>query len=227
MMHQASTLDSGGSVSTLLSKKRGYHKELKTLAERHRYVVIYGCGAIQRSILQAWNRYVGREIDFCCDTASAKWGRLFCNVRCLSPLELKAIQDECIIFITIEDGEFLCRQLAGDGFSEVHCLSLAGLRVSGLLSRHENEELLLKLSDLRDTLKTNLDREAFDTILVQQLSGGNDCDFLFDLCTVQPSPSLGLVELFENLHLEQWTLSRRIGMDQSAYRSPRIERHPC
>ncbi len=64
----------------LTAKRRNYQQEIKTLVNQYQYVVFYGCGVIFNNIVETWDLYVGRKIDFCCDCDSDKWGKFFCNV---------------------------------------------------------------------------------------------------------------------------------------------------
>src|SRR4030067_171331 len=86
-------------IAKLLAQKRNYRQEVRELTERDPYVVFYGCGAILNSIVESWDEHVGRKIDYCCDSDSGKWGKFFCGAKCLSPNELMAIKDKCVVFV--------------------------------------------------------------------------------------------------------------------------------
>jgi len=91
-------------IAALLAQRQNYMEKIKALAGEYRYVVFYGCGAILVSIVDTWNEYVGRPIDFCCDTDPAKWGKTFAWTPCISPEELLAMRHQSAVFVTI--GEF-------------------------------------------------------------------------------------------------------------------------
>ena len=61
----------------LLSQKRDYSEEIKNIANNCEYVVFYGCGMILPSIVDTWTKYIGRRIDYCCDSDCEKWGKFF------------------------------------------------------------------------------------------------------------------------------------------------------
>ncbi len=91
-------------ISALVKQNRNYKQEIKNLIKQYEYVVFYGCGAILHSIVDTWDKHIGRKIDYVCDSDSEKWGKKFCGFECISPQQLMKIKDKCAVFVTI--GEF-------------------------------------------------------------------------------------------------------------------------
>src|ERR1035437_2694148 len=91
-------------IATRLATRRNYRQEVKRLVARYPVVVFYGCGVILNTMVPTWNECVGRKIDFCCDSDPEKWGKTFAGIPCISPEQLLAMRDKCVVFVTI--GQF-------------------------------------------------------------------------------------------------------------------------
>ncbi len=132
-------------LSGLLARERNYQQETKDIASQYEYVVFYGCGAILNSIVDTWNEFIGRRIDYCCDSDSAKWGKYFCGAKCLSPEELLAIKDKCSVFVTIGDFEPVFNFLTESGFPSVNQIYKYDLVAADFLRGNDHREIADKL----------------------------------------------------------------------------------
>ena len=169
-------------IAKLLSQKRNYRQEVRELTERYPYVVFYGCGNIFGGIMEKWNAYVGRKIDYCCDSASDKWGKFFCGTKCLSPNELTAIKDKCAVFVTIGDFRPVYNFLKENGFPSVNHLYKYDLVASELLARHDQEEFVDKLCETYELLGDRQSKKVFDAIINRVLGDGSNIDVMLDVC---------------------------------------------
>jgi len=169
-------------IGKLLAQKRNYRQEVKELTERYPYVVFYGCGAILNSIVESWNEHVGRKIDFCCDSDSDKWGKLFCGANCLSPNELVAIKDKCAVFVTIGDFKPVYTFLKESGFPSVNQLYKYDLVASEFLARCDQEEVKAKICEAYELLGDQQSQKVFDAIINRVLGDGSNIDIMLDVC---------------------------------------------
>lgn len=168
-------------IANLLSRKRNYREEVSNLTRQYPLVVFYGCGAILNSIVESWNEYVGRKIDFCCDSDSNKWGKFFCGAKCLSPKELIAIKDECVVFVTIGNFKPVYNFLKESGFPSVNQLYKYDLVASEFLVSHDQEEVLLKLCETYQMLGDQKSQKVFDAIVTRVLGDGSNIDIMLDV----------------------------------------------
>jgi len=168
-------------IGNLLSRKRNYREEVKELTRQYPLVVFYGCGAILNSIVESWNEYVGIKIDFCCDSDSSKWGSFFCGAKCLSPKELIAIKEECVVFVTIGNFKPVYNFLKERGFPSVNQLYKYDLVASEFLSCHDQEEVLSKLCETYQLLGDQKSQKVFDAIVTRVLGDGSNIDIMLDV----------------------------------------------
>lgn len=168
-------------ISKLLAQKRNYQQEIKHLTQKYQYVVFYGCGAILNSIVETWNVYIDRKIDFCCDSDSAKWGKYFCGVRCLSPAELVNIKDQCVIFVTIGDFKDVYNNLIENQFPSVHLIYKYDLVTSDFLSQNNQDEILEKLCQTYNLLADQKSRNVFEAIINRTMSDSRNPDIMADV----------------------------------------------
>lgn len=171
-----------GQLESLLARKRNYRKEVRDLTEHYPYVVFYGCGAILHSIVESWDKHVGRAIDFCCDSDSSKWGKTFCGARCISPSELMEIKDQCAVFVTIGDFKPVYTLLKERGFPSVHQLFKYDLEASEFLPRYGQEEVISKLCKAYSLLGDRRSELVFEAIVGRVLGAGENIDIMLDIC---------------------------------------------
>lgn len=161
-------------LTELLGKRRNYQQEIKNVVKNYELVVFYGCGAILNSIVDTWNEYIGRKIDYCCDSDSAKWGEYFCGAKCLSPQELMAIKNKCAVFVTVGDFEPVFEFLTKNGFPSVNLIFKYDLVTSAFLATHDHLEILDKLCRIYEILSDEQSKKVFDSIVERVLGTGED-----------------------------------------------------
>ena len=166
----------------LLAKRRNYQQEIKDLVKQYEYVVFYGCGAILNSIVDTWNAYIGRKIDYCCDSDSDKWGKYFCGAKCISPQELMAIKYKCAVFVTIGDFKTVFKFLTDNGFPSVNLIYKYDLVASDFLASHDNNEVVSKLCQTYDILSDEQSQIVFDAIINRVLGNGKNNEIMADVC---------------------------------------------
>ncbi len=165
-------------LSGLLARERNYQQETKDIASQYEYVVFYGCGAILNSIVDTWNEFIGRRIDYCCDSDSAKWGKYFCGAKCLSPEELLAIKDKCSVFVTIGDFEPVFNFLTESGFPSVNQIYKYDLVAADFLRGNDHREIADKLCRTYKMLADEQSKKVFNAIVNRVLGNGADRDIM-------------------------------------------------
>ena len=165
-------------ISALLANRTNYRQEIQRLADNSRYVVFYGCGAIFSSIVDTWQEYVGRPIDFCCDSDPDKWGRSYCGAKCLSPQELLEIKSECAVFVTIGKFQPVFNFLRSEGFPSVHLIYKYDLVASAFLDEQDNEVVADQIRLARSAFSDQRSLQVFDTILKRALGGDQDIELM-------------------------------------------------
>jgi FkbM family methyltransferase len=172
-----------GHIAGLLAKRRNYQQEIKRLAGRYPHVVFYGCGAILSSIVDTWNEYVDRRIDFCCDSDHEKWGKTFAGgIPCISPKQLLSMREQCAVFVTIGQFQPVYEFLTGSGVASVNLIYKYDLVTSEFLAAHEDREIAANLAASRRLLADQRSRQVFDAILDRVLGGRDDPGIMMDVC---------------------------------------------
>lgn len=169
-------------ISELLARRENYQHKVRTLIERYRYVVFYGCGAIYCSIVDTWNEYIGKQVDFCCDSDPQKWGKDFCGARCLSPDELLKIKDDCVLFVTIGVFGPIFDYLKTAGFPSVNLIYKYDLVTSAFLDGQDNAMVIRQLETVRALLADEKSRQVLDTILLRAFGGSDDINLMPSIC---------------------------------------------
>ena len=179
------TIDDGARmrerIAGLLAGKRDYRQEVINLTRKYQYVAFYGCGAILNSIVETWNASVGRKIDFCCDSDSAKWGKYFSGIKCIPPGELEAIKDKCAVFVTVGEFKPVFEMLTGRGFPSVNLLYKYDLDASGYLASASPAEVTASLGRAYDCLADARSRKVFDSIVSRVLGDGKNISVMPDV----------------------------------------------
>jgi len=181
-MNNRSLCEMRSHITGLLAQRRDYRQEVKDLTARFPYVVFYGCGAIMNSIVESWNEHVGRRIDYCCDSDRRKWGKSCCGARCLSPDQLVAIKDECVVFVTIGEFKPVYNFLKESGFPSVNQIYKYDLVASEFLTRHDHKEVMEKLCETYELLGDGQSQKVFDAIVTRVLGDGSNIDIMLDAC---------------------------------------------
>lgn len=182
-------------LAGLLAKRRNYQQEIIDLASQYKYVVFYGCGAILNSIVDTWNVYVGRKIDYCCDSDGAKWGKYFCGAKCLSPQELMTIKNKCAVFVTIGDFEPVFEFLTEKGFPSVNQIYKYDLVTSEFLANHDHREIANKLCQTYEILSDKQSKKVFNAIVERVLGSGEDTNIMVNVCEKNQYFPAGILKL--------------------------------
>jgi FkbM family methyltransferase len=169
-------------IVELLDKRHNYQQEIKTLAGHYPHVVFYGCGAILNSIVDTWNEYVGRKIDFCCDSDPGKWGRTFSGIPCISPKQLLAMRDKCVVFVTVGQFKPVYDFLTENGVASVNLIYKYDLVASEFLATHDGHEIASNLTAVRRLLADQRSLQVFDAILDRILGCRNDPGIMPSVC---------------------------------------------
>jgi len=169
-------------IARLLSARRNYRAEVLAMTAASRFVAFYGCGAIFGSIAETWRELVGRNIDFCCDSDPAKWGKTFSGVTCISPTELEKFKDELAVFVTVGDFEPVLDLLAKKNFPCVHLVYKYDLVSSDYLCRQNLDEVTAKLERVRSLLADERSVQVFDAILDRLLDAGSAPGLMAGVC---------------------------------------------
>ena len=171
-----------GRIAGLLAARRNYRAEVLAMTAASRFVAFYGCGAIFGSIAETWRELVGRNIDFCCDSDPAKWGKTFSGVTCISPAELEKFKGELAVFVTVGDFEPVLDFLAKKKFPCVHLVYKYDLVSSDYLCRQNLDEVAAKLERVRSLLADERSVQVFDAILDRLLDAGSATGLMAGVC---------------------------------------------
>jgi len=171
-----------GRIAGLLAARRNYRAEVLAMTAASRFVAFYGCGAIFGSIAETWRELVGRNIDFCCDSDPAKWGKTFSGVTCISPSELEKLKDEMSVFVTVGNFEPVLAFLAEKKFPCVHLVYKYDLVSSDYLFRQNLDEVAEKLERVRSLLADERSIQVFDAILDRLLDAGSAPGLMAKVC---------------------------------------------
>jgi len=182
MNNATSALQVRNHIIELLAKKRNYQQEIKDLASQYEYVVFYGCGMILNSIIDTWNQYIGRKIDFCCDRDSEKWGKSFRGIKCISPQELTAIKDRCAVFVTIGKFRAAYDFLQGIGIASVNQIFKYDIVAAELLHKIQPAELAEHLSQTCNVLSDAQSVKVFEAIVNRIFDCKSGLDVMADVC---------------------------------------------
>lgn len=169
-------------IAELLAARKSYREEIQALTRSYRYVVFYGCGAIFSSIVDTWMEYVGRRIDYCCDSDPAKWGQTFCGVKCLSPQELLEIKSDCAIFVTVGKFRPVFDFLRGEGCPSVNLIYKYDLVGASYLDEQDDEFVADRLRHARSLFADERSLQVFDTILRRALAADKDIELMPSIC---------------------------------------------
>lgn len=165
-----------------LANRAHYRDQILAAVASRKHVVFYGCGIILDSIVETWRRYVGRQIDFCCDSDPLKWGKQFSGARCLSPDELLRLKNDCIVFVTIGNFQPVVDQLRALGFPAVSLLFKYDLVNSDFLDTQEVSFIAANLCHARSLFADTKSLAVFDAICRRVLDGGRNYRLMADQC---------------------------------------------
>lgn len=169
-------------IVELLAKRRDYQQEIIDLTRKYQYVVFYGCGLILPSIIDAWNQYIGRKIDYCCDRDEAKWGKYFRGVKCISPQELMAIKDRCAVFVTIGKFKPAFDFLKESSVASVNQIYKYDLITAEFLKKNQPSNLADRLTATWDILSDARSVKVFESIVNRIFDRESDICIMADVC---------------------------------------------
>ena len=157
------TITSGG--------RQGYVQSILNLTENYKYTVFYGCGTIFHTACEQWERYIGKQIHFCCDSSPDNWGKVICGIPCISPDQLFKMGTECTIFITANDTIDIYQYLTDNKMSSVNVLDRFNLRHDSFIKSDrfiENKnQMISKLKSNYDILADKKSKDIFKAILTR------------------------------------------------------------
>jgi FkbM family methyltransferase len=185
-------------IGGLLAGRQDYRRHVAELVAGHRYVVFYGCGAILSSIVDTWNEYMEKPIDFCCDSDPAKWGHEFAGARCISPQELLVMRDECVVFVTIGTFMPVYEYLKSAGVASVNLIYKYDLITSAYLAAQDDAEIAARLAATRSLLADERSVEVFDAILERVTGRSEDPLLMPAVCDPDQYFPQGIVELTDH-----------------------------
>ena len=173
-------------ITALLTMRRNYRQEIADLTHKYHYVVFYGCGTIFHGIVDTiWSKYIGRRVDFCCDSNPEKWGKYFCGIKCISPSELVEIKDRSTVFVTVGNFKPLMESLTVCGFSSVNLFYKYDIVSSDFLDRLGERELKSVAANLcatRQLLSDPQSIKVFDSIITRVLDSGKSPYTMAAIC---------------------------------------------
>lgn len=169
-------------IVQLLRERQPYRRRVQNIVANSRYVVFYGCGAIFASIVETWMRYVGRPIDFCCDSNPEKWGQRYCDVPCISTEQLIAMKSECAIFVTVGKYQDVFDFLEEEGFTSVNLIYKYDLVASDYLDEQPAEFVAERLVSARTLFSDAQSLKVFDTIVRRAIGGDKTIDLMSSVC---------------------------------------------
>lgn len=169
-------------LAGLLARRRNYQQEIKELTSQYEYIVFYGCGSMFHSVIDTWNTYIGRRIDYCCDSDRAKWGKFFRGMKCISPRELLAIKDRCAVFVTMDKFKQVFYSLTKSGFPSVNTLYLFDIIASNFLANHDHSVIANNLSKTYGFLSDKQSISVFEAIVNRVLDNGENPDIMANVC---------------------------------------------
>jgi FkbM family methyltransferase len=141
---------------------------------------------------------MGREFDYCCDSDPAKWGKHFRGAKCLSPQELTAIKDQCVVFVTIGDFESVVASLIEKGFPSVNLIYKYDLDIAGSLAQYDKNEIIDKLFKTRGFMSDTRSLRVFDAIVDRVFGNGGDISVMARVCEQNQYFSADIVKLTEH-----------------------------
>ena len=182
----------------LTAKRRNYQQEIKTLVSQYQYVVFYGCGSMFHSVIDTWNAYISRKIDYCCDTDSRKWGNQFRGIECISPQELIKLKDKCAVFVTMDHFAPVYQALQSKGFPCVNTLYLFDIIASEYLAGQEQSGLVDNLCRTYELLTDQHSKEVFSAIVTRVFDRGANVFAMADVCGQNQYFPADIVKLSEH-----------------------------
>ena len=178
-----------GRIRSLLEARRNYQQEVLDLTASKKFVVFYGGGVFFESLLGDWMSYIGRSVDFCCDSDPSKWGKFIEGIPCISPSELEKIKGETALFVTVGNFEPVLNWLIEKEFPCVQLIYKYDLVSSDYLSRQNLEEVAAKLEEVRALLADERSIQVFDAILDRLLDAKSPAGLMADLTHLRTDES--------------------------------------
>jgi FkbM family methyltransferase len=188
-------------IFELLAKKRDYRQEVKDLVSQYKFVVFYGCGAIFHGIASSWEKHIGVKIDFCCDSDSTKWGKMFRGIQCISPVELKNMKNECAVYVTIGDFQPIFRMLTDNGFPAVNVVSKNALDIASYITSCQQDEISSNLFRAYEMLSDDQSRKVFSAVVHHVLDAESNPNTMLNVCEADQYFPYDVMELSQHERL--------------------------
>lgn len=185
-------------LTNLFSLKRNYIAELDEITDKHPNVVFYGCSVIYPLIVEVWNNYIGRKIDFCCDSDPNKWGKIFCGIKCISPEELIQIKDKCAIFITIGDFMPVLEGLSDRGCPSVNIIHVYDVIAAKYLAVANHDEIIDNLCRTYELLSDEQSKNVFKAIVNRVLDTKTSSNIMRNVCDKHQYFPVDIIQLSEH-----------------------------
>jgi len=174
--------------------ERDYIRELRELSDNSRAVVFYGCGAVFHFLVDSWRGHVQRRIDYCCDRDPTKWGTSIGGIPCISPEELVAMKDECVVFITICDFNPVFKFLRENGVQSVHLIYKWDIETAAFLKTSDKCQVAERLRTAHGLFADDRSRTVFLALLSRVLDRTADVE-LTGVCEPDEYFPAGLIQL--------------------------------
>ena len=182
----------------LMAKRRNYQQEIKNLIKQYQYVVFYGCGSMFNSVIDTWNTYIGRKIDYCCDSDSRKWENQYRGIECISPQELTKLKDKCAVFVTMDNFVPVYQALQSKGFPYVNTLYLFDIIASEYLANQDHSEIINNLCRTYEFLSDQHSREVFSAIITRVFDSDDNILAMANVCGQNQYFPADIVKLSEH-----------------------------
>lgn len=156
-------------IDITISNRKDYIQSILNLIDSHKYTVFYGCGTIFEAVYKLWNKYIGRNIHFCCDKAPDKWGRVFCGIPCISPDQLFKMGSECTVFITANDTTSISQYLKDNNVTSVNVIYKLNFRYDNYFKSNRfidnKKQMISNLEKTYNILADKKSKAIFKAIL--------------------------------------------------------------
>ena len=165
-----------------LSLRVNYLEDIAGIIEKFEYVVFYGCGNNFDSIVNLWDKYIGRKIDYCSDSNPDKWGKKFSGIECLGLDELIAKKDSTAVFVTCFNWFEVKSSLAKYSFPfvrEISALDLINASEIEKIDSNSQKDILSTYSILEDKIS----KEIFKSQLKYQFNPIKHYDIMCKHCS--------------------------------------------
>jgi len=97
-----------------------YSSDFINKLKSFKYICVWGTGEQANKIISIVRNSI--NIDFICDNNPDKWGKIFWEKKCLSPIELEQYKRDVVIIVTTGYHIDIVKQLKDDGYANIEVL---------------------------------------------------------------------------------------------------------